>query len=140
MTSCANGVCYSVTLLLDTHALLWWFNRQLGTLSANARDAIATASGPVLVSSVCAFEIATKQVIGKLHGVEHLLIAFERKLTNEGFVALPVEIRHAVAVGGLPLHHRDPFDRLLIAQALVDDLTIVSIDDKFDRYGVRRLW
>lgn len=127
-------------LLLDTHTLLWWIDLKLGTLSGPARDAITQATGPVLVSSVSAFEIATKHAIGKLDGVEPLLAGFEQKLANERFEPLPVEIRHAVAVGGLPLHHRDPFDRLLIAQALVEDLTVVSIDDKFDRYGVRRLW
>lgn len=126
-------------LLLDTHTLLWWLD-ELPDISRNAREAIRSADEPVLVSSVSAFEIATKHAIGKLGGMAPLLAGFEQKMANENFVPLPVEIRHAVAVGGLPLHHRDPFDRLLIAQALVEDLTVVSIDEKFDRYGVRRLW
>lgn len=109
-------------------------------LSAKARAAIAAAPEPALVSSVSAFEIATKRAIGKLGGVGPLLAGFEQKLANERFAPLAVEMRHALAVAALPLHHRDPFDRLLIAQALVEDLMIVSIDAKFDAYGVRRLW
>lgn len=127
-------------LLLDTHALLWWMDESLGVLSAAARGAISASPQPALVSSVSAFEIATKHAIGKLSGVGPLLAGFEQKLANERFAPLSVDMRHAVAVGALPLHHRDPFDRLLIAQALVDDLLLVSADNKFDAYGVRRLW
>lgn len=128
-----------MALLLDTHTLLWWFDvpEQIGPA---AREAIAEAREPILVSSVTAFEIATKHAIGKLAEVGPLLAGFEQKLANERFTPLPVAIGHAVAVAGLPLLHRDPFDRLLIAQALVEDLTLVSNEALFDRYGVRRLW
>lgn len=138
--NCASGVCSSVALLLDTHAVLWWFDRHLGTLSQAAQAAITRTEEPLRVSSVTGFEIATKHASGKLDGVGPLLAGFEQKLVNERFTPMPVEMRHAVAVAGLPLHHRDPFDRLLIAQALIEDLTIVSMDAAFDRYGVRRLW
>ncbi|WP_174280487.1 type II toxin-antitoxin system VapC family toxin [Sphingomonas bacterium] len=128
-----------MALLLDTHALLWWFDLPQA-IGRSARAGIEQEPGPVLVSSITAFEIATRHAIGKLSGVEPLLAGFEHKLGNEGFGLLPVEVRHALAVANLPLHHRDPFDRLLIAQALVDDLTLVSNETLFDRYGVRRLW
>jgi PIN domain nuclease of toxin-antitoxin system len=127
-------------LLLDTHALLWWFD-ELPALSSAARAAIASAAPrSVLVSSVTAFEIATKHATGKLGGMAPLLAGFDRMLAEQRFAPLPVEMRHAVAVADLPMHHRDPFDRLLIAQARVEGLTLVSIDDKFDRYEVPRLW
>ncbi|WP_425230951.1 type II toxin-antitoxin system VapC family toxin [Sphingomonas sp.] len=138
--NCANGACYGESLLIDTHPLLWWFNRHLGSLSVVAGDAIAEAQAPVFVSSVRAFEIPTKNAIGKLRGVDLLLASFEHRIAAEGFLPLPVEMRHALAVAALSLHHRDPFDRLLLAQALVDDLTIVSIDERFDAHSVRHLW
>lgn len=129
-----------MALLLDTHAVLWWFDRALGRLGANAQEMVENGDVPVFVSSVAAFEIATKHAIGKLPDISWLLDGWDERLANARFAPLPVEMRHAVAVATLPLHHRDPFDRLLIAQGLTDDLTIVSIDATFDRYGVRRLW
>lgn len=127
-------------LLLDTHALLWWLDDAAGQLSDDAREAIANGEDQVIVSSVCAFEIATKHAIGKMNGVDQLVGAFEQRLVREGFSALSLTVAHALAAGALPLIHRDPFDRLLIAQARTEDAVLVSNEKLFDRYDVRRLW
>ena len=129
-----------MALLLDTHALLWWLDESSGRLSDDAREAIASSQEQVMVSSVTAFEIATKHAIGKMDGVDRLIDAFEYRLAREGFVSLPLVIPHALAAGALPLIHRDPFDRLLIAQAQLEDAVLVSNEKLFDSYGVRRLW
>lgn len=118
-------------LLLDTHALLWWLADD-PTLSAEAISAVGEAGNSVYVSAVSAWEIAIKRSIGKLRAPDNL----EDQLSAHRFTPLPIQFRHALAVGKLPHHHRDPFDRLLIAQALAEGLTIVTRDIHMPRYGV----
>jgi len=121
-----------VRLLLDTHALLWWLADD-SRLSAPARAAIARAH--VTVSAASAWEIAIKAAAGKLAAPEEL----EVRLDQERFVALAVSVPHALRAGELPRHHRDPFDRMLIAQAQLERLTIVTRDPRFSLYDVEVL-
>jgi len=127
-----------VNLLLDTQTLLWWRqgNRRLG---ARARAAIARHAATVRVSAASAWEIAIKSQTGRLALREPLQTWMAAALDDSGFEALPVTVGHAVAVASLPVHHADPFDRLLIAQAQLEHLTIVTSDAAFDAYGVSTL-
>ena len=120
-------------LLLDTHALLWWLADE--GLSAEAREAIADPGNLVVVSAATAWEISIKKALGKLAAPDDL----EHQLATGGFEPLPIGIAHAVAAGRLPRHHEDPFDRMLIAQALAEGLTIVTRDKRFGDYGVALL-
>jgi len=126
-------------LLLDTHALIWWL-RGDARLGASARSAIEDRRNEVLVSAVSAFEVTTKHRLGKLPEAEVLARDFDGERKQEGFLALDVAITHAALAGQLPGAHRDPFDRLLIAQALIEGLTLISNEVLFDGFGVRRLW
>ena len=128
-----------MNLLLDTHALLWWLAGD-DNLSSAARQAIADETNTVLVSAVCAYEIAFKHRLGKLPEASLVVPSFDAELDRQAFGVLPVSIAHALRAGGLPLVHRDPFDRLLIAQSLIDDLVLVSNESPFDGFGVKRLW
>lgn len=118
-----------MNLLLDTHVLIWWDEGR--RLAADARRAIADADG-VYVSAASAWEIAIKIGLGRLRPRRTV----EQAVAESGFLELPVTFRHADRVGGLPPHHRDPFDRLLIAQAETEDLTLVTRDPVFARYAV----
>jgi PIN domain nuclease of toxin-antitoxin system len=120
-----------MTLLLDTHALLWWL-ADPKLLSEDARRAIGDGKNTVYVSAAVAWEIAIKRALGKLDAPEDLLAA----MAANRFLPLPVTIPHALAVATLPDHHRDPFDRLLIAQALHEGFKLVSRDPHVARYGV----
>ena len=126
-------------LLLDTHAILWWL---LGdtSLSTKARDAIPQVDSEVWVSAVCAFEISTKHRIGKLPQAEGLVGAFQQMVRDQGFRELDITMRHASMAGRLPFPHKDPFDRLLVAQAMSEDMTLISNEAVFDSVGVSRLW
>jgi len=126
-------------LLLDTHTLLWCFNAA-PSLSARARRLIEDGSNEILVSAASAWEIATKVRLGKLPTGEELIADFDRYLAQLGCDALPISLNHAVRAGSLPGEHRDPFDRMLIAQAQTEGLPIISNDRIFDHYGVRRIW
>ena len=126
-------------LLLDTHVLIWWLAGD-AMLSADAQAAIADPANEVLVSAASAWEVATKYRTGKLPQAAALAADMPSVLTGQGFVELPITVRHAQAAGSLPGPHRDPFDRMLIAQAALADLVLVSNEAVFDRYGVRRLW
>ncbi|MGH3529468.1 MAG: type II toxin-antitoxin system VapC family toxin [Pseudonocardiaceae bacterium] len=117
-------------LLLDTNVLIWWL-AESPRLSKETRDAI-TAEPEVIVSAVSAFEIAVKSAIGKLRVPGDL----EVQIVEQAMTELPVTLRHGLAVGQLPMHHRDPFDRLLIAQAQCEGLTIVTADRTFAAYDV----
>jgi PIN domain nuclease of toxin-antitoxin system len=118
-----------VNLLLDTHVLIWW--DEGGRLVAGARRAIETAD-TVYVSAVSAWEVAIKTAIGRLRPSRTV----EQAAQESGFLELPVTFRHAERVAVLPPHHRDPFDRLLVAQAEVEELTVVTRDPVFGRYAV----
>jgi PIN domain nuclease of toxin-antitoxin system len=122
-----------VRLLLDTHALLWWLADE--GLAPQARDAIADPANLVVVSAASAWEISIKKALGKLTAPDDL----EQQVHAGGFLPLPVSIAHGVAAGELGRHHDDPFDRMLIAQAYSEGLTIVTRDKRFDDYGVALL-
>jgi PIN domain nuclease of toxin-antitoxin system len=128
-----------VRLLLDTHAFLWWVE---GTpaLGRRARAAVANPDNEVCFSIVSCWELATKLSLGKLRLTQRLDRFIPEQLTLNGFSLFAVELRHVVGVADLPFHHRDPFDRLLVAQALQGPLAIVSTDRVFRRYGVTVIW
>ena len=118
-------------LLLDTHVLLWWL-ADGQTLSPTARAAIADGSNLVAISAVSAWEISIKRALGKLSVPDDL----EYQITANGFVALPITISDGLAAGGLPRHHDDPFDRMLVAQAQAESLTVVTRDARFAHYDI----
>ena len=126
-------------LLLDTHALVWWLEGS-SRLSVGARRAIADPLNEKLVSAASAWEITTKHRLGKLPGADEFASEIPWAIADEGFEELPITVDEAARAGALPGPLGDPFDRMLIAQALSRNLTVVSIDSIFDRYGVRRRW
>ncbi len=127
-------------LLLDTHAFLWWVFAD-PRLSRRARTAINDdAENSVAISAVSAWEITTKYRMGKLPDARAVADDVSGTVAAEGFNELAISMRHAQRAGNLIGHHRDPFDRMLIAQAMLEDLTLVSNERAFDAYGVRRLW
>lgn len=125
-------------LLLDTSVLIWWANDSV-KLSRAARDGIRGAE-TVLVSAITAMELTTKFRIGKLPDAQLLVEEFDQRCADEGFVLLPLSHRHAHLAGSIIAEPRDPFDRMLAAQAIIEDLIIVSSDLAFDTLGARRLW
>lgn len=126
-------------LLLDTHALIWWLVGD-DALSSAAREAISDESNPVSVSAASAMEIATKFRIGKLPGAAVLARDFEGIVAEQGFDELAISVHHARLAGEMNIPHKDPFDRLLIAQAQAEDLVLVSNETLFDGFAVKRLW
>jgi PIN domain nuclease of toxin-antitoxin system len=126
-------------LLLDTHAFLW-FIMGSPNLSANARALIEDQANEKFVSLASLWEMAIKVSIGKLTLSAPFDALIPAQLTLNGFETLNVEIAHISKLISLPLHHSDPFDRLLIAQAIVEQMHIVSIDSAFDAYPIKRLW
>lgn len=126
-------------VLVDTHALLWAVTGDK-RLSRNAEAALADISTEVFVSAATIWEITTKHRIGKLPGAAPFVQHFESTLRRLGFRGLPIDIGHAHKAGLLDGEHKDPFDRMLIAQALLEDLTLVSNEKLFDSFGVSRLW
>ena len=126
-------------VLLDTHALLWWLAGD-SQLSAAARRGISDESNDIFVSSVSAWEVTTKYRLGKLPGAGPLAVDFAREIRAQGFVALPISLEHGQAAGSLRGEHRDPFDRMLIAQAQQERMAIVSNETIFDAFGVSRIW
>lgn len=126
-------------LLLDTHAFLWWLAGDR-RLSRRARTLIGDDDNLVFVSAASAWEIATKVRIGKLPGAVHIADDIAEIVLSQAFHPLAVSVIHAQRAGLLPGDHRDPFDRMLIAQAHVEHLTLVSNEKLFDAYGVLRSW
>jgi PIN domain nuclease of toxin-antitoxin system len=124
-------------LLLDTHALIWWVEDS-PRLSEAARAAIA--GNEVLVSAASAWEVTTKFRLGKLPSAERMARAFAAEVAAEGFNPLPVTLDHAALAGTLDIPHKDPFDRLLIAQARIERLPLASNETLFDGFGVERIW
>jgi len=120
-----------MTLLLDTHALLWWLDDPM-LLSKGARRAIRDGRNMVYVSAAAVWEIAIKKALGKLAAPDDL----EAAMTANRFLPLPITIPHALAVLALPGHHRDPFDRMLIAQALHEKFRLVTRDEDIQKYAV----
>ncbi len=126
-------------VLLDTHALIWWLDND-ARLSANARKRISDPKTTVLVSSASAWEMATKVRLGKLRDSTNSVPQLASVLRDRGMVELPVTVVHAVEAGGLPGAHRDPFDRMLIAQSRIERVPVVTIDPIFPEYGAKVIW
>jgi PIN domain nuclease of toxin-antitoxin system len=118
-------------LLLDTHVLLWWLDDN-PTLSKRGKDLISDEKNIAFVSAVVVWEIRIKQALGKLKIPRN----FRKVLNEQPFEMLDITVEHAHAVGDLPLYHRDPFDRMLIAQAKVEGLTILTRDIRFKKYKI----
>ena len=126
-------------LLLDTHALLWWLDGDR-RLSLKARRAIANQSNAILVSAASAWEITTKARLGKLPGAADVAADVAACVAAQGFLSLDITLLHAQRAGSLSGTHRDPFDRMLIAQSQIEDVALVTDDEAFDSFDVRRLW
>ena len=126
-------------LLIDTHTLLWtyWGDPKL---SKTAALLITDPVNTVFVSPASHWETAIKVSATKLILREPFQDFIQHAIFDNGFLILPIEPRHTAALIGLPRHHKDPFDRLLIAQAIVEDIPIVSADSAFDAYPIRRIW
>jgi len=120
-----------MNLLLDTHALLWWLDDH-SSLSKKARTSISDGMNSVFVSAAVIWEIEIKKALGKLK----IPSDFRQVLAQQSFEMLPVTVEHAYAVGDLPTYHRDPFDRMVIAQARVEGFTVVTRDSIFGRYKI----
>ena len=120
-----------MNLLLDTHTLLWWLD-DYPSLSKKARMNISDGRNSVFVSAAVIWEIEIKKALGKLEIPSN----FRQALAQQAFEMLPVTVEHAHAVGNLPAYHRDPFDRMLIAQAQVEGFTVVTRDTTFGRYKI----
>ena len=125
--------------LLDTHAFLWAL-RSPNEIPEHARAILADPGSDLLISIVIPWEIAIKSGIGKLNNISNLLENFEDQVATGGFRMIETSVRQATKSGTLPLHHKDPFDRLLISQALDLNIPILSGDEIFDLYGVQRVW
>ena len=122
-------------LILDTHVLLWWLDDPK-LLSKNAQHALSDLNSEVFVSSAVLWEIAIKHGLGKLSVSADAVAA---ALATTGFQPLPITFSHAIAAGALPLHHRDPFDRMLIAQAIEESSYLVTRDASISRYSVSQV-
>lgn len=123
-------------LLVDTHVLLWWMADDRARLSETARQQLVDPANRVIVSAVSVWETAIKRTLGKLAAPPDLL----ERLEQTAVELLPITARHADQVGRLPMHHRDPFDRLLVAQAGLEGLALVSADSGLRRYDVAVVW
>ncbi len=128
-----------MALLLDTHAFLWWLAGDR-KLPRRIREAIADPDEEVIVSAVSAWEITTKYRLGKLPGASAIVTDIAGAIASQSFTPLAVTVVHAQRAGALIGDHRDPFDRMLIAQARSEDLILVSNEEIFDAFGVTRRW
>jgi PIN domain nuclease of toxin-antitoxin system len=126
-------------LLLDTHSFLWFIDGS-ENLSTTGRTLIEDASNQPFLSVAGLWEMAIKLSLGKLRLAQPFDLLIPQQMQLNGIEPLGIEMDHVATVAKLPFHHRDPFDRLLIAQAMVEQIPIVSADTAFDAYGVRRLW
>lgn len=126
-------------ILLDTHALLWWLAGD-AQLSQPARAAIADESNEIFVSAASAWEVTTKHRLGKLPGAGPLAVDFAREVQRQAFTPLAITLAHGQIAGALLGEHRDPFDRMLIAQAREEKMALVSNEAVFDAFGIARLW
>jgi len=128
-----------VKLLLDTHALLWWFT-DASELSLKARETIADERNRILVSAASAWELAIKHRLGKLEQAAEALFRFNELVVADGFEHLPVSYLHAIKAGSYPSGHRDPLDRMLAAQSGLEAATLVTCDPAFQGFAVEVLW
>lgn len=128
-----------MNLLLDTHTLLWFLTND-SSLSAQARGAIEDIGNVAHVSAASLWEVAIKCALGKLKLPAPYTDIFPHQLETNGFTVLPIAPAHCAALLALPFHHRDPFDRLLLAQSKAEGLTLVTDDGRFAPYGIPLLW
>jgi PIN domain nuclease of toxin-antitoxin system len=126
-------------LLIDAHALIWYVDQD-HLLSPTARAALADPANDRVLSAGTIWEIAIKVGLKKLNLSQPYRLWMEQAITGLGAMVLAITVDHADAQAGLPHHHRDPFDRLLVAQALIEKLPVVSADAQLDVYGINRLW
>ena len=126
-------------VLLDTHAFLWWLDGDK-RLPVKIRKLLADVHNEILVSAASAWEVTTKYRIGKLPNAELIAKQFSQCIADQGFTSLSISTRHAEHAGLLSGTHRDPFDRMLIAQSVTERVSLVSNEEIFDAYGVERLW
>lgn len=126
-------------LLVDSHALIWWWNESPG-LPATARDALADRRNTVFVSAATAWELATKYRSGRLPSMASRIDRYGDSVVEDGFEHLEVRPEHGLKGGLLKGDHRDPFDRMIAAQALIEDLTVVTRDREIAAFGCRTLW
>jgi PIN domain nuclease of toxin-antitoxin system len=125
--------------LLDTHALLWWWTND-PQLSARVRELISDESNTILVSAACAWEIATKHRLGKLAQATEAIYRFNELVVLDGFEHLPMSYLHALRAGGMAGEHRDPFDRMLVAQSQLEGAMLISCDPALAIFGVSIVW
>lgn len=126
-------------VLLDTHALVW-ASLSVRSLSRRASTVIADQSNDVVVSAASAWEIATKVRLGKFEAARHFERDFLAKVDEAGYSLLDITTEHALRAGRLTGDHGDPFDRIIAAQALTEDIPVISIDPKLDSFGITRIW
>lgn len=128
----------SDALLLDTHTFLWWIGDDTRLSTAAARA--ISAGDTVLLSVASAWEIAIKASLGRIDMPRNLSRFLAEQIRRNGFTILPIRLNHAAHTAGIENHHHDPFDRLLIAQAMIENATLVTCDPLVRRYPVRTLW
>ena len=128
-----------MNLLLDTHIFLWFVFAEL-QLNAYARGLIEDEANIKFLSMASVWEMAIKHSIGKLPLIQPFDQFLSEQIARNGFHLLPIKLNHLIRVSSLPMHHRDPFDRLINAQSLTENMAVVSADPAFDAYGVMRLW
>jgi PIN domain nuclease of toxin-antitoxin system len=129
----------AVRLLLDTHALVWWLFDD-PKLSPVARSAIASPENDIFVSAVSAWEITTKHRLGRLPEAGDVPVRLPHYLQRARFAVLNVTLEHAMTAGALPGPHKDPFERMLVAQARIEDLAVATVDGVFRDYDVAVVW
>jgi len=128
-----------MTMLLDTHAFLWFVTND-PLLSTSAQALIVDPTNEIVISPATYLEVAIKVSIGKYPMSVQFDQFFNEGIEGNDFSILPIEIRHAAVLASLPMHHKDPFDRIIISQAIAEQTAVVSVDTAFDLYGVTRLW
>lgn len=128
-----------MTILIDTHAFLW-FTLGDSRLSETAKTTIEASSNAVLISPASYWEIAVKISVGKYRLHCSYEEFWQKAMQDNRISVLPIEPRHTAGLISLPFHHKDPFDRLLVAQALVEQIPLVSSDSALDAYGIQRIW
>jgi PIN domain nuclease of toxin-antitoxin system len=129
----------AMTLLLDTHVFLWAL-MEPRRLSRRARAMLEDQTNTLMVSSASAWEIATKHRLGRLEGAEAAVAGYRRHLQRLGGIELPITSEHALTAGAFPVEHRDPFDRVLAAQAQIEGVPLLTEDRAFDAFDITRIW
>jgi PIN domain nuclease of toxin-antitoxin system len=128
-----------VRMLLDTHAFLWFVLND-PRLSAHARSLMTDGESELLLSVASYWELAIKISLGKYALDQDFAVFMEKQVAENALSVLPITVQHAAVVAALPFHHRDPFDRLLVAQAMVERVPLLSADADLDAYPVTRIW